>query len=210
MNSILTVTTPAADPTLLTLAELQAAVGDAGVSDAALTALGQRVAAVIARTCSVPAAGATPPTLRLETLSETIEVGTASATLVLARRPVTEIVTVTEDGTALESGAWRLDAAAGLLRRRSADGPTLWPCDSDIEVAYAAGWATVPDDLKLAAAKLAAVFWSEGERGDPSLRSVEIPGVISKTFWVGPSDDPAIPAEVLDLLWPYSHRNVVF
>lgn len=200
---MLTVTTPAPDTSLLTLAELRTAtgVGNAAV-DSDLTILGSRVASAIANICRVASSGATPPTLRLETLTETFRHEECLPKLILARRPIVAVSQITEDGVSLDAAEYEIDAAAGLISRLHDDRPASWPA-SKIVVAYQAGWETVPDDLKLAASKLAAVLWSEGERVDPNLRSEEIPGVISRTWWVGPSDDPLVPAEVMDLLTPY-------
>lgn len=203
--SLLTVTTPADDLALLTVAELRAAAGLAatdGSLDTELSALGRRVAASITAACRIARAGAVQPTLRSETLSETFRLSCERRELVLARRPIAEIASVTENGTVLESAAYESDDAAGLLYRLSADTRACWPAVK-IVIAYTAGWATVPPDLALAASKLAATVRAEDRRADPNLRSEEIPGVISQTWWVGPKDDPAIPGEVLDLLGPY-------
>lgn len=208
--SILTVTSSAEDRSLLTIAELRAAAGlpsGSGADDAALTVLGNRVASSIVTACRLIRAGATPPTLRLETLSETFRLTCNRPELVLARRPVTAVTSITENGTLLDSSAYEADAAAGLLYRLSSDTRICWPGVKIVAV-YQAGWATVPSDLALAAAKLAKHFWAEGRRSDPNLRSEEIPGVISKTWWVGPKDDPAIPGEVLDLLAPYRNHVI--
>lgn len=202
---MLTVTTAATDLTLLTAAELREAVGlDAGdgSQDAALQRLGARVAATITRACGVAAAGAQAPTLRSETLSETFRLARARDCLVLSRRPVTAIASVTADGTALDADDYETEDGAGLLYRLSGDCRTDW-CAAKVVVAYTAGWPVVPQDLALAASKLAAAVWAEGRRADPNLRSEEIPGVITQTWWVGPKDDPAIPGEVMDLLAPY-------
>lgn len=203
--SLLTVTTAATDLALLTAAELREAAGldpADGSQDAALQRLGARVAATITRTCGVRAAGATPPTLRSEVLSEQFRPTSCLDCLILSRRPVTAIAAVTVDGTALAAAEYEADAEAGLLYRLSGDCRIDWRAYL-ITVAYTAGWATVPADLALAASKLVQTIAAEARRSDPNLRSEEIPGVISRTWWVGPKDDPAIPGEVLDLLAPY-------
>jgi hypothetical protein len=205
--SILTVTAPASDLNLLTLPEIRAAVRVATGQDADLETLRKQVAASITRACKIASAGATPPTLRKETLSETFRLKSRQDSLVLARRPIVSVSSVTEDGTAVDADDYELDAAAGLLYRLSGDVRTCWPCGK-IVVAYAAGWETVPEDLKLAASKLAAVLWSEGERVDPNLKRDRVDGVGEKEYWVSPSDDPLIPSEVMDLLTPYLNHWV--
>ena len=202
---MLTIAEPAADPSLLTLAEIREALGGPVVSADRLERLGRAVAATIARCCRVAAAGAATPTLRAERLVQTFRLKSEQDQIVLARRPVTVVASILESGKSLEQGTdYDCDASAGLLVRLSAGAEACWPC-AIIAVEYTAGWPTVPADLKLAASKLAAVLWSEGEKVDPGLRRESIPGLIDREWWVGPSSDPAIPQEVMDLLRPYQN-----
>lgn len=205
MRSLLTVTTAAADRSLLTIEELRAAVGVTdGSKDAALTSLGLRVSASITAACKVWPAGATPPTLREEVLTETYRHRDRHAQLRLSRRPIVSITSITEDDTALTPDEYEVDPTTGIISRLDADWPLQWlPWRAClITVVYTAGWATVPDDLKLAAVKLATTFWTEAGR-DPNLRRVEVPGVLLREYWVPPTTDPAFPQEVIDLLSPY-------
>ena len=87
---MLSIPSPNTDRSLLTRAQLRAAVGvEDGSKDAALIDLGNYVAVLIAQACRVATAAGIPPTLRLETIVETIVLGTCSEWLDLARRPVT-------------------------------------------------------------------------------------------------------------------------
>ena len=200
---MLTVTTQATDRSLLTLAELRSAVGVSdGSHDAKLIALGGRLESTIANACRVASDGITPPTFRLETLTETFRLEDNRKQLLLSRRPIVSVTSVVENGEDILAANYEIDAGGGLLSKLSSDYPTCWSFGK-IVVAYSAGWATVPDDLKLAASKLAGVLWSEGERVDPTLRSESIPGVIDRAWWVGPTDDPLIPEEIRQLLAPY-------
>ncbi len=205
MSTLFSVTEAASDRSLLTTAELRAAIGNATAPDGDVETLGRRVSSVIVSACRVAVAGATPPTLRLETLSDTYRLKSTQCELILSRRPVVEISSVVEDGTTLDADDYEVDASAGIIKRLSSDCETYWPCGK-IVIAYRAGWETVPDDLKEAAAKLAATLWSEGSKGDPGLKRESIPGVLDREWWVGPSDDPAIPQEVKDLLGPYMNH----
>lgn len=206
MTSILTVVTAAADRSLLTQAEARAAIGDASAD---VTALIARTSAAIVRACMIAAAGVVPPTLRLETLSEQFRLKSGREQLALARFPIVSLDSVTEDGTALDLDYdCEFDAGSGLVYRLSSDTRICWPCGR-IVFDYSAGWETVPDDLKLAASKLAAVFCSEGSKVDQGLKRESIPGVIDREWWVGPSGDPAIPVEVMDLLKPYVNRCMI-
>lgn len=203
---MLTVTSPASDRSLLTVAELRAAVGISDASqDAVLTALGDRAAASIVRACAVVSVGATPPTLRQETLSETYRLKSHQNCLILSRRPVVTVSSIEVDDVALSATDYEVDASAGLLYRLCGDRIDTWSCGK-VVVVYSAGFDVIPDDLKLAASKLVAALWSEGERVDSSLKRESIPGVIDREWWVGPSDDPLIPAEVMDLLSPYRNH----
>ena len=100
---MLSIPSPNSDRSLLTLAQLRAAVGvENGSKDAALIDLGNYVAVLIAQACRVATAGGIPPTLRLETVVETIVLGTRSEWLDLARCPVTTINSVIENGTEID------------------------------------------------------------------------------------------------------------
>ncbi len=174
---MLSVTTAAADRSLLTLAELRAAAGVPDNSrDAELTTLGARVAAAITGACQVARGGAVPPTLRLETLTETHHNDRHRAEIVLSRRPVVSVTSVAEIDTVLTSADYEIEAGTGLLRRLAAGRPWCWPCRK-VVIVYQAGWQTVPDDLKLAAAKF-----------------------VQAEYWVDPTKDSVIPAEVMDIL----------
>ncbi len=193
---MLTVTTAATDLTLLTLAELRSATGVETGRDADLTALGRRVAAAITHVCRVPAAGATTPTLRLETLTETFRLKSSQESLVLSRVPIVSITSVVENDETLTASDYEIDGL--MLCRLEDDERSTWAA-AKIVVVYRAGWATVPDDLRLAAMKLAASYWTEETR-EPGLRSEEIPGVYSASYQDKESDNPAIPFDVMQLL----------
>lgn len=208
MTSILAVTTAATDKTLLTIEELRAAAGLASgdtSQDARLTTLGARVAAAIARACRVRSGGIAPPTLRAETLTESFRPAAPLGELLLSRRPISTITSITIDGVALTADQYERDDAAAILYREEGGRRTCWPC-SKIVVVYVAGWATVPDDLQLAASKLAGIYYfSDG--ADPNLRSEELPDVYRVTYGRpgdnGAGGDQVLPAEIEALLGPY-------
>lgn len=193
------VTTVNEDRSLLTIAELRAAAGVTdGSKDAALRILGDRVSASIVKACRVAQDGVTPPTLRLEAVSDTFRLKSERDALILSRRPIVAVSAVVEVGTTLAATAYEMDAAAGLLRRLATDAHTTWPCGK-ILVSYTAGYATVPHDLKLAAAKfVTAETQSDGR--DPLLKRKVTEGVSEYEWWVDPSKESVIPAEVMDLL----------
>ena len=199
---MLTVTTPAGDPKLLSAEEMRAAVGVTGSgSDAALAILNGRISRAIAAHCKVTAAGIAVPTLRQETLTETFRTGMSREKLILSRRPIVSVTSIVEDGQTLAGADYEIDSASGVLTRLENDEPACWSWQKVVAV-YVAGWDTVPDDLKLAASKLASEIYTVGTR-DPNLKRVEVVGVEEREFWVSPSSDPLISAEVEDLLAPY-------
>jgi hypothetical protein len=206
MRSLLTVTTAANELYLLTEAEAREASGIASGQDDKILNFRKRSAAIITSACNVRAAGAQPATLLLETLSETIRLDEAMEEITLARRPIVEVVSIVEDAVTLVTTDYEIDAALGSLRRLSSDYPAWWmPCK--IVVAYRAGWATVPENLKLAAMRMVTLLKAESSR-DPNLKEVEIPGLIRKTYWVSPNDDPLVSAEIDELLKDF--RNPLF
>jgi hypothetical protein len=144
-----------------------------------------------------PSAGATPPTLRLEDVSDTYRLKSTQKELILSRRPVVTIASLVENSVTLTEGTdFECDTSAGLLYRLSSDCRICWPWGL-IVATYNAGWQTVPQDLKELTCKLATMISSETGR-DPSLGSMEIPGVISETYRYGRPDDPLIPAEIME------------
>lgn len=202
MYSTFTVTTPASDLSLLTVEELRAAVGVTDTSqDPALTTLGLRLSAAIAKQCGVASDGIRPATLLSETCSEVFRPSRTTGSLVLARRPVTEITSVDENGAVLAAADYEVSRGTGILMRLSGDRAFSWPCGK-ITVVYKAGFTAAPDDLKLAASKLATALYSETAR-DPNLKRIDIPDVEEREYWVAPSDDPLLSAEISHLLAPY-------
>lgn len=201
---MLTIASPNTDRSLLTLAEIKSAVGVTDSSqDDALTALGHYISAVITRECQVPTAGAIPPTLRLETVSETLRLSQEQSNpLYLSRKPVVEITSVTEDGSSLSADEYEVDANG--LYRLSSDTRMNWPT-GEHTVVYSAGYDTVPYDLKFAAIRFIQSEYTQGitSARDPMLKREIIPGVREVEYWVDPSattKDSVMPAEVRGIL----------
>lgn len=193
---MLTIASPNTDRSLLTLAELRAAAGVSdGSRDAELTAMGGYVAAMITKACRVARAGEIPPTLRLETVVETIRLGGVQPYLALSRRPVVAITSVSEDGSALDASEYENDS---LLYKLSSAARIDWPTGLK-SIEYSAGYAIVPDDLKYAAIKFVQSEVVRGRR-DPLLRRESVPGLGEYEYWVDPTKDAIVPAEVMDIL----------
>lgn len=206
------VITAATDLTLLSLAEMRAAVGQKNNNrDADVQRAASRVAGAITAACKLAADGATPPTLRLETVQDAFRLNRrwnrrdhsdTQEKLILSRRPIVKINSIVEAGITLDpTSDIEVRGAEGALIRLIDDKPAQWARDK-IVVNYDAGWAVVPDGLKRAAEELMTFYWSEGFK-DPLLRSINVPGVVEKQYWIGSPSDPAIPQSVLDKLGPY-------
>jgi hypothetical protein len=211
---------PNTDRSLLTTAELRTAIGLADTDtskDATLVPLGNYVSAMITAACKVAKSGIIPPTLREETVTETFLFKSLQRSLVLSRRPVSAVASVTESNSLLADTEYTLDGASGILYRSNLrcrytmpNGPWgWWPCGNTV-VQYTAGYATVPDDLKYAAIKFVQAENTTGSR-DPNLKSLRIEGVSERTWWV--SDKQAasvVPSEVMDILTLGGYANVAF
>lgn len=215
---MITVGSPNTDRSLLTIEEARVAAGLASndaSKDAVLTPLNNYVAAMITKACKVAKAGIIPPTLRLETVSERFMYKNLHKSLVLSRRPVVAIASVTQMNSALSASDYVVDEAAGVLYRTGTSfyfdrlgWCDYWP-SGDTVVVYSAGFATVPDDLKYAAIKFLQAEYVTGSR-DPNLKSLTIEGVSSREWWV--SDKPvtsALPGEVMDILIRGGYVNMV-
>lgn len=95
---------------------------------------------------------------------------------------------------AREAQLIRLDGFTGIA--------TLWEA-LPTTVIYSAGYATIPEDIVVAALRW--VSWRFAERGrDPTLRAFDQPLVGNKQFWVGgPPSSGGVPREIADLLAHY-------
>lgn len=207
---MLTIASPNTDRSLLTLAELRAAAGVSDSSqDATLVPLGNYISAMITRACKVARAGAIPPTLRLETVTDTIRLQSARGNLVLSRRPVVEIASVLESASALDTSYFECDTAAGILYKLSSDARTYWPIGS-IVIEYSAGHDVVPDDLKYAAMKFVQGELTSASR-DPTLKRLKIEGLSEREWWIpdNPNQGSVVPIDVMDILMRGGYANMV-
>lgn len=212
LDSILNIVTPATDRALLTIDDLREAADVSDKSqDSELRKLGLRVAARITRACRIRAGGATPPTLRQETVLETfrsrgghLHFDTRGPhRLRLARRPIVSISTLAYDGVSQDITRLLVDQSAGFIEYSSGCG-AFW--GNEIAVQYVAGWQIVPDDLKLAAITLAQQYLAAAEQ-TPGLRSMTIPGVVERQWWIGHPGDPDVPQSIMDMLTAYRNED---
>jgi len=148
-------------------------------------------------------------TLAMETVSETFRFELCEPRadcLLLSRYPVQNIVSITEDGTALTSDDFEVDPDTGELFRLSSDYPRDW-CGRTIVVQYVGGYELLPDlpqAIERACINLVKTYRAAAAR-DPLVRSETVDGVLSQTFWVGtvPGSSGGIPPDVTAMLDPF-------
>lgn len=193
MATIFEVTDPSTE-VLLTLEEAQLALGlTDDTRDADLTRMIARISAGIYRACNLRTDGVNPPSLMSEDITETFRLHCAKeGALMLSRRRVTEVLTITEGSTELDDETdFTIDRASGQIFRLGAgslDEFTCWSAGKMV-VEYTAGFTTVPDDLKLAAETWLRILWRDAYQtpanvNDPFEKVRDIPGVLRTERWV--------------------------
>lgn len=205
---MLTIVTPAADRHLLSVYEMRSAAGlDPGDSsrDADLWIIAKGIFDRIAAECSVVGDGIRAPTLKRETVSETIRLRCSTSTLLLSRRFVGTISVFTFDGSAMDPADYEVEAGAGVIYRLCDGRPSTW-APGNVAITYQAGFVEIPADLALAARTALREAWSGGER-DPLMKRDKVDGVGEQEFWVGglgsASTGSAFSATVRAMLDPY-------
>lgn len=131
--------------------------------------------------------------------------------LYLSRYPVSLILEVVEDGTALTPDDWELDEATGKLWRLSSGEPCWWSDAGAVSVSYVGGYGLpddLPADIQRAVIEQAKTSYMAGGR-DPSVRSFTVPDVYQATYSVGGGDSfgkSGLLAQVEGALIP--HRRI--
>ncbi len=200
MQSIVTVTDAASSYDLTTLANAKA---ELGITDSASDVALRRYIS----SASVAAANYCDRVFVVETVSEQFIPPQcypyySGEILQLARFPIIAVTSVTEDDTVLvEDTDFSVDYKTGRLVRLASDGVSIsvWPIVS-ITVVYSAGYTTTPADLEDAVIRMVTQRYSAKGR-DSSLRSEEIPGVRSATYWIATGAEAGnITPDVADVL----------
>lgn len=130
--------------------------------------------------------------------------------LVLDRTPVASITSVVVDGVAIDASTWRLDPNTGELFALCNGYPSVWVFCQSVVVTYGGGYIlppasnrTLPKGIEGACVALVSSFWAARGR-DPTLRSEEIPDLISATYWVGAvGEDGELPPDIVTKLAPF-------
>lgn len=200
---MLTVITPAGS-TALTTAARATAMLELGIGDAAALAIAiPQASQMVTDHCRRPFAR--------ETVREVLR-HEGRAGVLLARSPVTAFVSVAEGDTVLTGADYEYDGATGLLHRLVGVHASCWYA-SPLTIEYTAGFTlpadtgswTLPPAVERAAVLIIGAILAGRER-DPMLRSEEIVGVRTVSYWV--REGQALPsAEAETLLEPY--RRIV-
>lgn len=201
MDSLLTTVTPATVTALTDVQSVQLELGLSGTTEAGY--LRQQIAqasAAISAWCG--------RVFARETVSEVWRLDSCVESLSLTRFPVATIASVTEDGTALASTDYEMDAASGLLFRLSSDERTTWRARK-ITVQYTGGYLlpdqsgrTLPHDIQRACILMvSAAYLARGR--DPMLRSESAQDVGSASYLDPRAGMEAMPPQAAALLQPY-------
>jgi hypothetical protein len=204
MSSVLTMVTAATDYSILSMSELRQAIGlnmDDITYDLQLTEIGLQIADIIASLCIVPQIAAARKTIKEETITEIFFPSVWRNSLLLAKRPITEISSIFTPTETIDPSTYMVNPSSGIIYRLDNNCWSVWP---RLSVTYTCGWATVPYEIKLAATKLVASIWQESNR-DSSVKRDRVEGVGETEYWSAQSS--VIPSTVMDLLAPY--KNVV-
>jgi len=147
-------------------------------------------------------------------LTATLEADPGQTWLFLPRFPVTAINSVTENATVLtvtDEYRWYQD---GRLRRMAGDFDSWWWTGPDgVVVDYDAGYSTIPADVTLAAATLAADLFRQGAafaaHGVNPVKSVALDGSDTITYdTLTATGEFSLGRAVAVLLAPYRRRTL--
>ncbi|MCK1583266.1 hypothetical protein IVB03_27810 [Bradyrhizobium sp. 168] len=208
MRSIVTVASPASDTALTTLARVKLELGIPTGTTTSDEILQNKI-----DEASDDIEAALGFRLVRETAVETFwheQYDSAPEKLVLDRTPVASIASVVVDGGAIDSSTWRLDPNTGELFALCNGYPSVWVFLQSIVVTYGGGYIlppasnrTLPKGIEGACVALVSSFWAARGR-DPTLRSEEIPDLISATYWVGAvGEDGELPPDIVAKLAPF-------
>lgn len=212
MRSIVTVTVPADDDALTTLDRVKLELGITNrLSDKVLQAKIDEASDDIEAALGFHVAQ--------ETVVETFwheQYDSTPEKLVLGRTPVASIASVVIDGMTVDPSAYRVDPKTGELFALCNGYPSCWVFCQGVVVSYDGGYVmpsegddcTLPPGIQGACIALVSSFWAARGR-DPTLRSEEIPDLISATYWVGAvGEDGELPPDIVTKLAPF-RRPVV-
>lgn len=201
---MLTVVTPATAFRLTTVERARVLLGFGNGEDAAVQRLIDQASRTIAEFCRRP--------FGVETVRETFggcDIKGDGA--LLSRSPVTAFGPVLADGATLLTTEYQHDRESNRLYRVDASG-WRWPwwSGSGLTVEYTAGYTlpadsgswTLPESVERAAIMLVGAYLSTRAK-DPLVRTEDVAGVGSTTWWVPGANDNLLSPEAEQLLQPY-------
>lgn len=206
---MLTVVTPASSRRLTTVDNVRADLGLAeGLpSDAQINRWIDQATAAVEKFCR--------RTFARETVLETFGACDLGRRIMLSRGPVTDVELVTWNGADVASAEYELDK--GFLWRLGAtrNGHCYFWGGSTLAVRYVAGYALpagpnpgdLPYDVELAAIRLIGAAVSTSDR-DPLVRTEDVGGVGSLTYWMPGARSQLASPEAEALLRPYRLMRV--
>lgn len=203
-----TVVTAAADRKLLSNEQMRVAAGLASgdaSQDSTLAVTNIGISDRIALECGIASDGVKPPTLKGEVVKDTVRQSCPSPDLLLSRRFVSDVASVSIDGTEIDLAQVEIDRAAGILTRICNGRVAPWWAGATV-VTYTAGFTEVPGDLVLAVTAAVREFAASGDR-DPFLKRDKVENIGEQEYWVGglggSDTGSAFSATVRAMLDPY-------
>ncbi len=218
------VVTPAPNRKLTTLANVKIELGiaDADTSeDPKLNRLIDRISAMVVDYVYVPAAVDGSKTLALETLNQKFAkspwYGGSRCKMQLARRPVTEIVSVTIGATLIDPTDYDFDGGEGTMWRTGAvsiPGTIIYVPGQKTEVRFKAGWTvpngsdpfTLPLPLEGAVIGMIRAARFAADR-DPTVKSEWTTDIERLDYWVGQiGENGAFPPDIASSIDDYCYE----
>ncbi len=135
--------------------------------------------------------------------------------LVLNRAPVVSIDSIVVDDVEIDPSLYRLDAELGLIYALYSNAmPSFWYFYKSIVVSYTGGYLlpgqsnrNLPVGIEGAVVDMVQSFWLAKGR-DPLLKRVDIPGLVSREWWVGSVGEAGeLPPGIVTKLAPF--RRVI-
>jgi hypothetical protein len=197
MDRHLVILTAASAPVLTTAQAVMAEMGitDPGVAAGMTTLISQASAVIMS---------AIGRTIIKEAVKEEIWPDQFCRSIRLSRTPIITITSIVEDGVVLGDDDFRAEKSSGILHRLAPAGHTVPWCATKLEITYEGGLdpALIPADLQRACTSLTKLAYSASTR-DPFLKSQEVPGVLTETYWVGSIGSGGIPDDIMAMIKPY-------
>jgi hypothetical protein len=197
MNSILSVVTAAESQDLTLVETVRNELGLSTENDQFIERLVHEASAACASYCD--------RVFGEEVVSEVIRNTVSRDSIHLQRWPVSSVSSVVEDGVTLDADEYEVDPVTGFLYRLDGDdGRSCWPCVK-ITVTYTGGYELLdelPRDIERACIELVKAWYFSAKR-DPMVKSSDLPGVMSESYWVGGIGNGALPPNVTALLDQY-------